>query len=130
VIGVTTVTVDITQRKQIEHRLRQLADHDPLTGIYNRRRLIQELDRQLRYAARSRRAGALLTLDLDHLKVVNDTYGHAAGDAVLTAVTAVAFSTLDKIYSVDGHRAYVGTVISCTSADARASLPSVLINGS
>ncbi len=89
VIGVTTVTVDITQQKQMEHRLRHLADHDPLTGIYNRRRLIEELDRQLRYADRSRRSGALLTLDLDHLKVVNDTYGHAAGDAVLTAVSEV-----------------------------------------
>jgi diguanylate cyclase (GGDEF)-like protein/PAS domain S-box-containing protein len=89
VIGVTTVAVDISERKQMELRLRHLADHDPLTGIYNRRRLIEELDRQLRYAARSRRAGALLTLDLDHLKVVNDTYGHAAGDAVLTAVTEV-----------------------------------------
>jgi diguanylate cyclase (GGDEF)-like protein/PAS domain S-box-containing protein len=92
VIGVTTVTIDITQRKKMELRLRYLADHDPLTGIYNRRRLIEELDRQLRYAARSRRAGALLTLDLDHLKVVNDTYGHAAGDAVLTAVTDVLVS--------------------------------------
>jgi len=89
VIGVGTVSVDVTDRKRAETRLKHLADHDSLTGIYNRRRLIEELDRQLRYAARFRRSGAVLVFDVDHLKFANDTYGHAAGDAIIKAVAEV-----------------------------------------
>ena len=92
VIGVGTVAVDVTDRKRAEIRLQHLADHDSLTGIYNRRRLIEELDRQLRYAARSGRSGAVLVFDLDHLKFANDTYGHATGDAMLKAVAEVLLS--------------------------------------
>jgi diguanylate cyclase (GGDEF)-like protein/PAS domain S-box-containing protein len=87
--GALAMVTDITERKEMELRLQHLADHDPLTGIHNRRRLIEELDRQLRYAARSRRSGAVLAFDLDHLKVANDIYGHATGDAILRAVTEV-----------------------------------------
>jgi diguanylate cyclase (GGDEF)-like protein/PAS domain S-box-containing protein len=89
IVGATTVAIDITERKQLELRLQHLADRDPLTGILNRRRLIEELERQLRYAARSRRSGALLAVDLDHFKLANDTYGHAAGDRILRTVTEV-----------------------------------------
>jgi diguanylate cyclase (GGDEF)-like protein/PAS domain S-box-containing protein len=89
--GLAMVT-DISERKQAEIHLRYLADHDPLTGIYNRRRLIEELDRQLRYADRSRRSGAVLIIDVDHLKVANDTHGHATGDAILRAITGVLVS--------------------------------------
>jgi diguanylate cyclase (GGDEF)-like protein len=60
-----------------------------LTGIYNRRRLIEELDRQLRYAARFSRSGAVLVFDVDHLKFANDTYGHATGDAIIKEVAEV-----------------------------------------
>ncbi len=89
VIGVGTVSVDVTESKRAEIRLQHLAEHDSLTGIYNRRRLIEELDRQLRYAARSRRSGAVLVFDVDHLKFANDTYGHATGDAIIKAVAEV-----------------------------------------
>jgi diguanylate cyclase (GGDEF)-like protein/PAS domain S-box-containing protein len=85
--GALAMITDITERRKMEVRLQHLADRDPLTGIYNRRRLIEELDRQLRHAARSRRSGARLAFDVDHLKVINDTHGHAAGDAILRAVT-------------------------------------------
>ena len=87
--AVCGIANDVTERKQLEDRLDHLADHDPLTGVYNRRRLISELDRQLRYAARSGRPGAVLTLDLDNFKVLNDSYGHEAGDAVLRALADV-----------------------------------------
>jgi diguanylate cyclase (GGDEF)-like protein/PAS domain S-box-containing protein len=89
IVGATTVAIDITERKQLELRLQRLADRDPLTGILNRRRLIEELERQLRYAARSRRSGAVLAVDLDHFKLANDTHGHATGDGILRTVTEV-----------------------------------------
>ena len=85
-IGVGSVTVDVTDQKRAELRLQHLADHDPLTGLYNRRRLIEELERHMRYAVRSRRSGAVLVFDVDHLKIANDTYGHATGDAIIRAV--------------------------------------------
>ncbi len=87
--AVCGIASDITERKQMQDRLRHLADHDPLTGVFNRRRLITELDRQLRYAARSRRPGAVLTFDLDNFKLANDSYGHETGDAMLRALADV-----------------------------------------
>ena len=87
--AVCGIASDVTDRKQMEDRLDHLADHDPLTGVYNLRRLISELDRQLRYAARSGRPGAVLTFDLDNFKLVNDSYGHETGDAVLRALADV-----------------------------------------
>jgi diguanylate cyclase (GGDEF)-like protein len=62
------------------------ADHDPLTDLYNRRRLTAELERLLAHATRYQHSGALLMLDLDNFKLVNDSYGHAAGDRVLKSV--------------------------------------------
>jgi diguanylate cyclase (GGDEF)-like protein/PAS domain S-box-containing protein len=87
--AVCGIATDITERRQIEDQLQHLSDHDPLTGMYNRARLIGELDRQLRYAAQSGRSGAVLTLDLDRFKLTNDTAGHATGDAILSAVAEV-----------------------------------------
>src|SRR5246127_5594323 len=67
--------------------LEHFAEHDLLTGLYNRSRLVSELDRQLSYSARYSRGGALLTLDIDNFKVANDSYGRAAGDVMLKAVS-------------------------------------------
>ncbi len=64
------------------------ADVDPLTGVLNRRGFERELTRALAYLARYGGQGALVYLDLDGFKPVNDRYGHAAGDAVLRAVGA------------------------------------------
>ena len=110
-IGVGTVVVDVTERKRAEMRLRHLADHDPLTGIFNRRRLIEELDRQLRYAARSGRSGAVLVFDVDHLKFANDTYGHATGDTILKAVAEVLQSRTRETDIVARHAGDEFTVI-------------------
>jgi diguanylate cyclase (GGDEF)-like protein len=74
---------DVTDRKRMERKLQHQADHDPLTGLPNRRRFAEELDRLLRYAARYERGGAIVMLDLDDFKYVNDAFGHAAGDAAL-----------------------------------------------
>jgi diguanylate cyclase (GGDEF)-like protein/PAS domain S-box-containing protein len=77
---------DVTERKRFETELQYLADHDPLTSIYNRRRFAAELERELAAAERYKTGGALLILDLDRFKLVNDSRGHSAGDELLVAV--------------------------------------------
>jgi diguanylate cyclase (GGDEF)-like protein len=69
--------------------LEHLEEHDLLTGVLNRSRLVAELDRQLSYSARYSRAGALLTLDIDNFKLANESYGRAAGDVMLKAVAEI-----------------------------------------
>jgi diguanylate cyclase (GGDEF)-like protein/PAS domain S-box-containing protein len=80
---------DVTDRKRAETRLQELADHDPLTGLLNRRRFDEELALTiLRLRLRGGRT-ALVLLDLDRFKRVNDTFGHKTGDEVLIAVAGV-----------------------------------------
>jgi diguanylate cyclase (GGDEF)-like protein/PAS domain S-box-containing protein len=84
---VLSVGLDVTEQKQAESRLAWLGDHDPLTGLFNRRRFEQELGHALAISQRYGRTGAVLLLDLDQFKYVNDTSGHRAGDVVLAAVS-------------------------------------------
>jgi len=75
------------QSDQLElERVASLASRDPLTGLFNRRRLEEELASHLAASRRYGTTGALLVLDLDHFKPINDTFGHLAGDLVLRAV--------------------------------------------
>ncbi|HEY7829837.1 MAG TPA: diguanylate cyclase [Solirubrobacteraceae bacterium] len=77
---------DITERKLMEERLRHLAEHDALTGIRNRRLLEHELRQQVQRCQRYGEQAALLVIDLDDFKQVNDLHGHKTGDDLLKAV--------------------------------------------
>ncbi|MGB2710106.1 MAG: sensor domain-containing diguanylate cyclase [Conexibacter sp.] len=78
--------LDVSERKRVEAQLQHLADHDPLTGLANRRRFEQELARHVAHARRYGAEGAVVVLDVDDFKTVNDTLGHAAGDRVIAQV--------------------------------------------
>ncbi|GAO35231.1 hypothetical protein SCT_0615 [Sulfuricella sp. T08] len=80
------VFTDISLRKQSELEIHQLAFYDPLTHLPNRRLLMDRLQQAMAVSARSGRHGALLFLDLDHFKIINDTRGHAMGDLLLIEV--------------------------------------------
>ena len=80
---------NIADRKRAERKLRRLADHDALTWLLNRRSFLEGMERELVRMRRHETGGALLVLDLDRLKEVNDTRGHAAGDDLLRATADV-----------------------------------------
>jgi diguanylate cyclase (GGDEF)-like protein/PAS domain S-box-containing protein len=79
---------DISDRKRLEASLQELADHDSLTKLWNRRRFEEELDRQVGRCRRYGEQAALLMIDLDGFKPVNDKCGHKVGDELLIAVAA------------------------------------------
>jgi diguanylate cyclase (GGDEF)-like protein/PAS domain S-box-containing protein len=77
---------DVTHRRRYEENLHYLATHDPLTGLHNRSSFAGQLDNHADVVRRYGNEGALLLLDLDHFKYVNDTLGHQAGDHVIARV--------------------------------------------
>jgi diguanylate cyclase (GGDEF)-like protein/PAS domain S-box-containing protein len=83
VAGIYTLSTDISELKAVEQQLSQLARFDTLTGLANRHQLNEKLPEVVARARRSREAVALMYLDVDRFKSINDAYGHAAGDAVL-----------------------------------------------
>ena len=78
--------------------LRKLIERDALTNLYNRRKFMTDLDRAVRRANNGHPDLALLMLDIDHFKKVNDNYGHNVGDIVLERVSEVL---LDKVRTLD-----------------------------
>ncbi len=92
--GTIVIIEDITKRKKMEKDLEKLATTDSLTGAKNRRSFLQFFEQEL---SRSQRYGhnlALLMMDIDHFKNINDTYGHDTGDKVLKLLVAEAHSIL------------------------------------
>lgn len=88
------VARDITERKLLEQELERLSQRDPLTGLFNRRRFEEDLRRQLAYTRRYGKGGALLMIDLDRFKQINDELGHAAGDRALCHVAQLLSDNL------------------------------------
>ncbi|MEP6878094.1 MAG: EAL domain-containing protein [Nitrosospira sp.] len=92
-----SVGLDMTEHKRAEGRLAWLADHDPLTDLFNRRRFQEELEQMLNLAARYNYSGALLFFDLDQFKYINDTSGHQAGDALLKMIARMLLSSIRSV---------------------------------
>jgi len=87
---------DITERKRAEETIKHLAYHDDLTGLPNRRLFNDRLTLALAHAQRSQQKLAVMLLDLDHFKEVNDTLGHSVGDQLLQVVSKRLASLLRK----------------------------------
>ena len=88
VTGVLGVCRDITDRKRAEQEIERLAFYDALTGLPNRRLLLDRLQRSIAACQRTKSLGALLFIDLDNFKDLNDTLGHDMGDQLLSQVAA------------------------------------------
>ncbi len=92
--GFVVVSRDMTERKRLEDDLKRFATLDPLTGAANRRQAHLGLATELSRQACDGQKFAVLMLDIDHFKAINDQWGHAAGDAVLRALVQTCRSTL------------------------------------
>ncbi|WP_310327628.1 diguanylate cyclase domain-containing protein [Roseateles asaccharophilus] len=96
VVGVYTLTTDVTAMRDAERRMAELALTDTLTGLANRRNFEQWLPLALARAQRAKTATAVMFLDIDHFKRINDTFGHAAGDAVLVTFSQRLAASMRK----------------------------------
>lgn len=92
----TALAADISERKALMERLRSMAEHDGLTGLYNRSYFQDELERLVELTKRSKQSSALFYIDLDHFKYVNDTLGHSAGDRLLIEISSLLVKRVRK----------------------------------
>jgi diguanylate cyclase (GGDEF)-like protein/PAS domain S-box-containing protein len=98
--GFVVVSRDLTERKRQEDEMKRQATIDPLTGAYNRRKGDALLAMEFSRWKRDGRPFAVLMLDIDHFKAVNDRFGHAAGDAVLCSLVQLCHKTLRPVDTV------------------------------
>ena len=95
--GIRSIIVDITDRKKAEEELKKASLTDFLTGLPNRRNILQRLEYEKNLYERQAHAFSIILCDIDHFKKVNDTYGHDFGDLVLKSITSIFPEILRKI---------------------------------
>lgn len=100
IVNYVATSNDISQRKADEERIRQLAFYDELTKLPNRALLFQRLNLALNTSQRYQKKGALIFLDLDHFKILNDTLGHTLGDQLLLEVSKRLLNCVRNIDTV------------------------------
>ncbi|MGZ8409072.1 MAG: putative bifunctional diguanylate cyclase/phosphodiesterase [Hyphomicrobium sp.] len=130
-VGYRGVGCDITSEVEAERRIRFLAQHDPLTSLPNRTLLTDRLQQALATARRTRRGLALLCVDLGDFKSVNDTLGHAAGDALLCETARrmrEAVREMDTVARLGGDEFAVVQVESRGWEDAKALAQKLIAN--
>ncbi|MBI5213826.1 MAG: sensor domain-containing diguanylate cyclase [Nitrospirae bacterium] len=96
-IGYDGLISDITERKMIEEKLVELAEKDPLTNIYNRRKFYNFLEDEIERAKRYKRPLSLIMFDIDYFKKVNDMHGHNVGDRVLIMIADIVAANIRRI---------------------------------
>jgi diguanylate cyclase (GGDEF)-like protein len=130
--GWLTVHEDVTARQNAEDKIEQLALHDQLTGAANRLLLLREMERLLPGEGPDGRSLAILLLDLDEFKAVNDTRGHPFGDALLKAVAARLREVVgehDLVARIGGDEFAILHARTDADADASARLAQLIIDG-
>lgn len=96
-LGIKGILRDVTERKRMEERLRELSITDELTGLNNRRGFYALAERELNLASRLKRDLYVLSADMDGLKVINDTLGHQEGDGALIAIAGILKETCRNV---------------------------------
>jgi len=129
VIGGVLVFHDVSETRTLALRMIHLTQHDTLTGLPNRSQLHGQIEQALTTAARRQQRGALLYIDIDHFKQVNEIHGHASGDRVLRAFAAQILSCLpgDELLSRYGGDEFVVVLPHLESVGEAASLCQRLI---
>ena len=95
--GIRSIIIDVTERKKAEEELKKASLSDYLTGLANRRNILQRLEYEKNLYARHANTFSIILCDIDHFKKVNDTYGHDFGDYVLKAISDIFPEILRKI---------------------------------
>lgn len=104
VAGLVGIIMDITERKQLEEKNSYLAYHDPLTGLLNTRSLYEKFDKIITSDNKDMEQGAVIFIDLDNFKVVNDSFGHQFGDILLQDISIRLVSSAKEhpVYRLGG----------------------------
>jgi diguanylate cyclase (GGDEF)-like protein/PAS domain S-box-containing protein len=118
--AVSGSVLDITERKRLEEELREFATIDELTKVWNRRFFLEQADRQVKVQARSRRPLAVLMLDIDLFKKVNDRFGHNIGDDALKTVSQACLASLREtdLFGRLGGEEFAALLIDCNQTQA------------
>jgi diguanylate cyclase (GGDEF)-like protein/PAS domain S-box-containing protein len=94
--AVVTLLINITERKKLQQKLKDLSYKDPLTMVGNRRYFFEKLDAHIDIYAKDKTPCAVVVIDVDNFKIINDTYGHYVGDQVLKEISQLLTSGLQK----------------------------------